>query len=92
MDTESARINKDVMKKLRKHIVEKGTDGKAYGKISETVEKAIKEYLDKEELYQQIGTETLEDRMIILEAEVAKLRTAIREIHRLSEPSSNKAT
>lgn len=46
MDTEPVRISKDVMKELRKYIIQSETDGRVYGKISETIEKAIKEYLD----------------------------------------------
>lgn len=85
MDTESVRVNKDVMKRLRMYIADNENDGRLYGKISDTIEKAIKEYLDRAELYQQIGTEKLEDKVIVLEIEVAKLRTVIREIHRLSD-------
>ena len=47
MDTEPVRISKDVMKELRKYIVQNETEGKVYGKISETIERAIREYLDK---------------------------------------------
>lgn len=89
MGTESVRVNKDVMNKLRKHIVGKENGGRLYGKITDTIEKAIKEYLYREELYGQIETEKLEDKVIILEIEVAKLRAVIGEIHRLSEQSSN---
>jgi len=32
MDTEPVRIDKDVMKRLRKHIIKDDTDGKVYGK------------------------------------------------------------
>lgn len=46
VDTEPVRIDKDVMNKLRKHIIRKEEDGKVYGKISKTVELAIEEYLE----------------------------------------------
>ncbi len=48
MNTEPARINKNVMNQLRMNINQK-SDGRAYGMIGATVEKAIKKYLDTEE-------------------------------------------
>ncbi len=47
MGTEPVRIDKDLMNKLRKHIIRIDEDGKVYGKISKTVELAIEEYLEK---------------------------------------------
>ncbi len=49
MDTEPVRIDKHVMEKLRKHIIRMDNDGKTYGKISQTVERAIEDYLSKVE-------------------------------------------
>jgi len=49
MDTEPVRIDKDLMNKLRKRIIQNDVDGKVYGKLSKTVEKAIEEYLSKDE-------------------------------------------
>lgn len=48
METEPIRINKEVMNRLRMHIVQR-SEGRVYGEIGSTVEKAIKEYLYKEE-------------------------------------------
>ncbi len=45
MDTEPVRIKKETMDKLRKHIAIT-TNGRVYGKIGETIEIAIKKYLD----------------------------------------------
>jgi len=45
MDTEPVRINKETMNRLRKHIAIT-TNGRVYGKIGETVELAIREYLN----------------------------------------------
>lgn len=49
VDTEPVRIDKDLMNKLRKRIIQNDVDGKVYGKLSKTVEKAIEEYLSKDE-------------------------------------------
>ncbi len=48
METESVRVDKNVLNRLRMHIVQR-SEGRVYGEIGATVEKAIKEYLDKEE-------------------------------------------
>lgn len=48
METESVRIDKNVLNRLRMHIVQR-SEGRIYGEIGATVEKAIKEYLYKEE-------------------------------------------
>ncbi len=44
--TESVRLNSDVMNRLRKRLSIQ-TEGRVYGLISTTVEKAIIEYLDR---------------------------------------------
>ena len=49
VDTEPVRIDKDLMNKLRKRIIQNDVNGKVYGKLSKTVEKAIEEYLSKDE-------------------------------------------
>lgn len=48
MKTEPVRIDKELMERLRKHVSEKH-GGHMYGKIQETIEVALKEYLDREE-------------------------------------------
>ncbi len=48
MDTEPVRIDKDLMNRLRKRIIQNDVNGKVYGKLSKTVESAIKEYLEKD--------------------------------------------
>jgi hypothetical protein len=48
METEPVRINKDLMNRLRKYVSQK-TEGRMYGEIGTTIEKALKEYLDKME-------------------------------------------
>jgi predicted DNA-binding protein len=48
METESVRINKELMNRLRKYLARK-TEGRMYGEIGTTIEEAIKEYLDKME-------------------------------------------
>lgn len=67
METEPVRISKDIMKELRKYIVQNETDGKVYGKIGKTIERAVREYLDKvsktkEEV--KIETEVIETEVI----------------------------
>lgn len=48
METEPIRINKEVMNRLRMHVVQR-SEGRVYGEIGATAEKAIKEYLYREE-------------------------------------------
>lgn len=48
MGTETARIDSKTMSRLRKYLAKK-TDGHIYGKISKTIETAIKEYMDRKE-------------------------------------------
>jgi hypothetical protein len=48
METEPVRINKELMNRLRKYVSLK-TEGRMYGEIGTTIEKALKEYLDKME-------------------------------------------
>ena len=46
MQSEPVRINSDTMNKLRQHLA-KTTNGRMYGKISSTIDDAIKEYLER---------------------------------------------
>lgn len=48
VETEPVRINKELMNRLRKYISMK-TEGRMYGEIGTTIEKALKEYLDRVE-------------------------------------------
>lgn len=48
METEPFRIDKNVMNRLRMHVAQKAA-GRVYGEIGATVERAINEYLYKEE-------------------------------------------
>ena len=48
METEPFRIDKKVMNRLRMYVAQKAA-GRVYGEIGATVEKAINEYLYKEE-------------------------------------------
>lgn len=48
METEPFRIDKNVMNRLRMHVTQKAA-GRVYGEIGATVEKAVMEYLYKEE-------------------------------------------
>lgn len=48
METEPFRIDKNTMNRLRMHIAQKAS-GRIYGEIGVTIEKAINEYLDREE-------------------------------------------
>lgn len=77
METESVRISKDVMKRVRTYVVSNEDDGRIYGKISDTIEKAIEEYLDRKELCRQTDRKNFDDKTTILETELIKLRSAI---------------
>lgn len=53
MVTESIRVDKNILERLRMQIAKK-TEGHTYGQIGAAVEKAIIEYLDKEDNYHEI--------------------------------------
>lgn len=48
MSNSSVKINEITLKRLRQHLVRK-YDGELYGKIGETVNKAVRDYLDRNE-------------------------------------------
>lgn len=48
METEPVRINKELINRLRKYLSVK-TEGRMYREIGTTIEKALKDYLDKAE-------------------------------------------
>jgi hypothetical protein len=83
METEVFRINKELLDELRENVAYK-YKGRNYGQIGSTIERAIREYLDREKLHQEFKDKMPVDAFHELEMELIYLREKLSQIHKIS--------